>query len=38
MQVVASIIEYTGSASFGTNCSGTGLYQIPTPGLISLAE
>ena len=38
MQVVASIIEYTGSAEFGTDCAGTGLYQIPTPGVISLAE
>ena len=38
MQVVANIIEYTGSSEFGTDCSGTGLYQIPTPGLISLAE
>jgi hypothetical protein len=38
LQLVASTIEYTGSASFGTDCSGSGLYQIPTPGVISLAE
>jgi hypothetical protein len=38
MQVVASIIEYTGSATFDTDCAGTGVYQIPTPGVVSLAE
>ena len=38
MQVVALTIEYTGSAEFGTDCSGTGLYQIPTPGVIALVE
>jgi Flp pilus assembly protein TadG len=38
MQVVALKINYTGSATFGTNCAGTGLYQIPTPGVVSLAE
>jgi Flp pilus assembly protein TadG len=38
MQVVASMIHYTGDGSFSTNCAGTGLHQIPTPGIISLAE
>ena len=38
MQVVSSAIQYTGNATFSTNCSGTGLYQIPTPGVVSLAE
>jgi hypothetical protein len=38
MQVVASMIHYTGDGTFSTNCAGTGLHQIPTPGIISLAE
>jgi hypothetical protein len=38
MQVVASMIHYTGDGTFSTNCAGTGLHQIPTPGVISLAE
>jgi len=38
MQVVSLTMQYTGSSTFGTDCTGTGLYQIPTPGVVSLAE
>jgi hypothetical protein len=38
MQVIASTIQYTGNSTFGTNCNGTGLYQIPTPGVVALVE
>jgi hypothetical protein len=37
-QVVADTIYYTGSASFQTNCSGTGMAQIPVPGSVELVE
>jgi hypothetical protein len=38
MQLVSSTMRYTGNSTFGTNCAGTGLYQIPTPGIVALVE
>ncbi len=37
-QVVADTIYYTGSSVFKTNCTGTGLAQIPVPGSVKLVE
>jgi hypothetical protein len=38
MQVVSDTIYYTGSATFSTNCSGTGMKTIPVPGSVTLVE
>ncbi len=38
MQVVADKIYYTGSATFSTNCTGTGMKTIPVPGSVTLVE
>lgn len=38
LQVVASTIYYTGSASFQANCVGSGLASIQVPGAVSLVE
>jgi hypothetical protein len=37
-QVVADKIYYTGSATFQTNCAGTGMASINVPGNVVLAE
>ncbi len=37
-QVVADTIYYTGSSVFKTNCTGTGMAQIPVPGSVNLVE
>jgi Flp pilus assembly protein TadG len=37
-QVVADKIYYTGSATFQTNCAGTGMATINVPGNVVLAE
>jgi Flp pilus assembly protein TadG len=37
-QVVADKIYYTGSATFQTNCTGTGMASINVPGNVVLAE
>ncbi len=37
-QVVADTIYYTGSATFNTNCAGSGMKTISVPGSVSLAE
>lgn len=38
MQVVSDTIYYTGSATFSTNCSGSGMKTIPVPGSVTLVE
>lgn len=38
MQVVSDTIYYTGSATFSTNCSGSGTKKIPVPGSVTLVE
>jgi hypothetical protein len=37
-QVVADTIYYTGSSTFRTNCSGTGMATIEVPGAVKLVE
>ena len=37
-QVVADTIYYTGSATFSTNCGGTGMASIPVPTAVRLVE
>jgi len=37
-QLVADVIYYTGNGIFDTNCAGTGVTSIPTPGAIALVE
>jgi hypothetical protein len=37
-QVVADKIYYTGSATFKTNCAGTGMASINVPGNVVLVE
>ncbi|MGH6682457.1 MAG: pilus assembly protein TadG-related protein, partial [Pseudolabrys sp.] len=38
VQVVADTIYYTGSATFKTNCAGSGMKTISVPGSVSLVE
>ena len=38
LQVVADQIYYTGSATFSSNCTGTGLGTIQVPGSVTLVE
>ncbi|MBU6297997.1 MAG: pilus assembly protein [Alphaproteobacteria bacterium] len=38
MQVVADTIYYTGSATFTTNCTGTGMATMSVPGSVTLVE
>ena len=38
LQVVASTIYYTGSASFHSDCAGTGMGTIKVPGSVTLVE
>jgi hypothetical protein len=38
MQVIADTIYYTGNGTFNTNCPGTGMPPIQTPGTIALVE
>jgi Putative Flp pilus-assembly TadE/G-like len=38
LQVVADRIYYTGDGTFHTNCTGTGMAQINTPGAVALVE
>ena len=38
LQVVADRIYYTGNGSFSTDCTGTGLQDIPTPGAVAVVE
>jgi Flp pilus assembly protein TadG len=38
MQLVADVIYYTGNGTFATNCTGTGVKEIPTPGSLALVE
>jgi Flp pilus assembly protein TadG len=37
-QVVADVIYYTGSSTFRTNCTGTGMATIEVPGSVRLVE
>ena len=37
-QIVADIINFSGSASFQSNCGGVGVAEIGTPGAAKLAE
>jgi hypothetical protein len=38
LQVIADRIDYTGNATFNSNCAGTGVKQIITVGNIKLVE
>lgn len=38
LQVVASTIYYTGSATFNADCSGSGMSAIKVPGAVTLVE
>jgi Flp pilus assembly protein TadG len=38
LQLVADKIQFTGNATFATDCSDYGLKYIPTPGVVSLVE
>jgi Flp pilus assembly protein TadG len=37
-QVVADTIYYTGSATFNTNCTGTGMRTVNVPGSVTMVE
>lgn len=38
LQLVADKIQFTGNATFATDCTEHGLKYIPTPGVVSLVE